>query len=86
MEEEDDEEDKNQKILIPPAVDDDVSLRKEGTTRDDAISLPNIPLYRLFPNDVVPCKRNNAVSCTTEEAHPSAFSPNGAVSLLDWVI
>jgi hypothetical protein len=86
LEEEDDAEDKNKKIMIPPAADDDVSLRKEGTALDDVVSLQRSPQYRLFPNDVVPCKRNDAVSCAIEKALPIALSPNGAVSSLDWAI
>jgi hypothetical protein len=86
LEEEDDAEDENKKILIPPAAEDDVSLRKEGTARDDVVLLQRNPQYRLFPNDAVLCKRNDAVSCAIEKALPSALSPNGAVSSLDRVI
>jgi hypothetical protein len=78
IEEEDDAEDKNKKILIPLAANDDVSLRKEGTAWDDAVSLQRSPQYHLFPN--------NAVSCAIEKVHPSALSPNDVVSSLDRVI
>jgi hypothetical protein len=43
LEEEDDAEDENKKILIPPAADDDVSLRKEGTAQDDNVLLQRNP-------------------------------------------
>ena len=79
LEEEDDKEGRIKKILISLALDDAVSLRKERTTLDDAVLLPRITQYRLFPNDAVPCKWNDAVLCAIEEAPPNAFSLNDAV-------